>query len=162
MGRVQKMLSWQDFIRCLPAFFSTRGSILFRMSIRLPGSRHVITLREIYFYGRSEASGSLDDNNLTSTQTFATMHQLGENGQEVLSDMGKISLDEMDVQHLNNVYRQYANALNVSVTHNTLHPLVEHWMNSVMAHIEQLRRSRKTDPFQMQRFCAGCGGVIIN
>lgn len=148
------MLSWVDFIRCLPAFFCTR------VLIRIPGSSHVNTLQEIYVHGLAEAyegPGSL----LTSAQTFATMHQLSEHGQEVLSARGMMSLDEMDVEHLNNVYRQYANALNASVRYNTLDPLVEHWMSSVMSHIEQLRRLRKSDPFQMQRyFCAGCGKFV--
>ena len=130
-------LSWLDFVQCLPVFFNTKGSAV-ADDLLLIYAYTWIFMRD----GTELDSYRRRSGVMMHSRRFALMHERDSCGCDVLSHLGKRSLEAMRAEDMDRVYLNFCHVLNAYVRYETMAHQAACWMDTVLAHIEKLRRAR--------------------
>lgn len=88
----------------------------------------------------------------TGIAVFSRMHRQAGQYEFLASDLLRESLDRMDPDDLRSIHRNYQATLNGTVRSFTIHPIVAHWMVSVLKHIEAIHRRQAIAGFEVHHF----------
>ena len=137
------MLTFKNFVECLSVLINTDST-----------NFHFTHLQTIY----AQAKQTCCPERGTEPHIFATMHV--QNGQRefVLSELGKRSLDGMQKDEVDSIYRNYTDVMDSTIRNTSVHPVAAHWMASVLKHIESMRRAQGLNPLDGTQMisCARC------